>query len=325
MVETAARLLRLLSLLQSGAERTGPELAERLGVTTRTVRRDVDRLRTLGYPVDATLGPVGGYRLAPGATLPPLLLDDDEAVAVAVCLRTGAGGSVAGVHDAALAALSKLEAVLPVRLRSRVRAVGSMTVPLATASIGVEPDALVTIAQACRGCERLRFDYRDAHGHESERTVEPYRLVHTGRRWYLVARDLRRRAWRTYRVDRMTGTTAMGHRFQLVDPPDAAALVSESVSVAPYRHRARIRVHAPVEEVAALVPATVGVLEATDDGATVLTTGANDLDAIALHLGVLGLGFTVLEPVELIERLRVLADRLTANHPRPRRTSCREE
>ncbi|GIU87394.1 MAG: DNA-binding transcriptional regulator [Acidimicrobiia bacterium] len=311
MHDTAGRLLRLLSLLQSRPTWAGHELAARLGVTLRTVRRDVDRLRRIGYPVEATPGPDGGYRLGPGGALPPLLLDDDEAVAVAVGLRAATSGSVIGIEDAAVAALRKLEQVLPARLRPRVVALSSVTVSLAgRAGDAVDGDVLVTIAQACQGSERLRFAYRDRAERASERTVEPYRLVSTGRRWYLVARDVRRAAWRTFRVDRMRAVTATGHRFVLDDPPDAAALVAEGLSIAPYRHRARLLLRAPAGDVASRVPPTVAMVEAVDERSCVLETGADQLDWILAHVLMLGVDFEVLEPAALQERARVLAARL---------------
>ncbi|RCV50191.1 helix-turn-helix transcriptional regulator, partial [Marinitenerispora sediminis] len=189
MLETSARLLRLLSLLQTHRDWTGAELADRLGITTRTVRRDVEKLRTLGYPVHAAPGVAGGYRLGAGAALPPLLLDDDEAVAVAVGLRTAAGGTVAGIEESSVRALAKLEQVLPSRLRHRVTTLHAVTVAVPDSGAAVAPDVLTAIAAACRAHERLRFDYRDHAGQPSVRDVEPHRLVHTGRRWYLVAWD----------------------------------------------------------------------------------------------------------------------------------------
>ncbi|MGH8829124.1 MAG: helix-turn-helix transcriptional regulator, partial [Jiangellaceae bacterium] len=203
MIDTSARLLRLLSLLQARREWSGAELAERLDVSPRTVRRDVDRLRQLGYPVDATRGTDGGYRLGAGAEMPPLLLDDDEAVAVAVSLRTGASdGTVAGLEETSMRALVKLEQVLPARLRRRVNAVSSFTVPVpsAVAAPKVEAGLLSVIATACRDHERLRFDYRDHDAAESLRVVEPHRLVSWGRRWYLLAWDVDRDDWRTFRL-----------------------------------------------------------------------------------------------------------------------------
>lgn len=317
MADPAVRLLRLLGLLQQRTAWTGPALAERLGITDRTVRRDVDRLRQLGYPVDAVLGPTGGYRLAPGVAMPPLVLDDDEAVAVAVSLRAATGGSVRAAAEAGLSALAKLEQVLPGRLRPQLAALTAMTVPLGGDGApdhddAVAPDALVDIAQACREDERLRFAYGDRDGRESERTVEPLRLVHTGRRWYLAAYDVRRAAWRTFRVDRMGAVQRTGHRFVRTDAPDPADLVARGMAVAPYPHQARVLLDAPLAAVAARVPPTVAVLEAADDGHTLLTTGAFDLDHIALHLGLIGVPFVVLDPPELRARLGALAERLAA-------------
>lgn len=310
----AGRLLHLLSLLQARPDWTGGELSERLGVTDRTVRRDVQRLRALGYPVEAAPGLAGGYRLGVGARLPPLLLDDDEAVAVALGLRTAAGGTVAGLEEAAVAALAKLEQVLPDRLRNRVRAVQAATVPLLAAGPEVAASTLVTLAQACRGSERLRFGYTDGRGAGTERTVEPFRLVPTGRRWYLVARDVRRGGWRTFRVDRIDEPQGTGHRFTLDDPPDAAALVSSSVAVAPYEHVAVVRVAAPAEVAQGRVPPTVAVVEPSGDGSCLLRTGGDDLDAILGHLVLLGHDFEVLEPQALRERALALARRLARAH-----------
>ena len=210
MLQTSARLLRLLSLFQAQRYWAGAGLAERLEVTARTLRRDVDRLRSLGYPVNSTSGAAGGYQLGPGATLPPLLLDDDEAVAVAVGLRTAAGGTVAGIEEASLRALSKLEQVLPSRLSRRVAALYSFIVPLANAGPTVDAGTLSAIAAACRDHEELRFRYHSRDGSPSVRAVEPHRLVHTGRRWYLAAWDTDRNNWRTFRVDRIQGGQTTG-------------------------------------------------------------------------------------------------------------------
>ena len=215
MLETSARLLRLLSLLQTPREWTGAELGERLGVSPRTVRNDVDKLRELGYPVLATRGAAGGYRLGAGAAMPPLLLDDEEAVAVAVGLRTVATGPIAGIEEASLRALAKLEQVLPSRLRTRVGGLRSIITPVPFASAGpvVDPDVLTAVAAACRARERLRFSYLSHDGSASERDAEPYQLVNWGRRWYLVAFDVGRGDWRTFRVDRITPRTPGGGRF----------------------------------------------------------------------------------------------------------------
>src|SRR5215468_5749202 len=203
MLETSARLLRLLSLLQGRRDWTSAELATRLGVTTRTIRNDVGRLRGLGYPVDARAGVAGGYRLGTGGTLPPLLLDDEEAVAVAIGLRTAAGGSVAGIEETSVRALAKLQQMLPARLRRRVSALGSYALPVPSPGPRVDPDVLTVIAAACRDHELLRFDYTAHSGAVSRRSVEPYRLVNDRRRWYLVAWDTDREGWRTFRADRI--------------------------------------------------------------------------------------------------------------------------
>ncbi len=310
MLNSSARLLRLLSLLAARRDWTGMDLAQRLCVTTRTVRRDVERLRSIGYPVRATSGPAGGYRLGAGTALPPLLLDDDEAVAVAIGLRTAAGGTVAGIEETSVRALAKLESVLPSRLRRRVAALQAATVPLATAGPAVDPGALVVIASACRDLECLRFAYHDREGNRSTRTVEPHRLVHTGRRWYLVARDVERDDWRTFRVDRIGTPLATGRRFSQHDPPDAATYVTRAVSTQPYRYHCRVTLQAPATVIAQRVPPTVGLVEALDAHSCVLTTGSDSLDALAAHLMLLGTDFEVFEPPELIGHIRALADRL---------------
>ncbi|MCC5579199.1 YafY family transcriptional regulator [Microtetraspora sp. AC03309] len=313
MLETSARLLRLLSLLQTPRDWSGSELAERLSVSTRTVRNDIERLRTLGYPVHATRGAIGGYRLGAGAALPPLLLDDEEAVAVAVGLRTAAGGGISGIEETSLRALAKLEQVLPSRLRRRVNALQSYTVPVrwGDTSPRVDPNTLTLLAGACRDHERLRFDYRDHHGTASPRTVEPHRLVNWGRRWYLVAWDIDRQDWRTFRVDRIEPRTPTGPRFAPRELPeeDVAAYVSRRVSSAAWRYRARVVVHAPAETVAERVWEAVGTVEAVDERTCVLDTGSDSLETLAVYLGMLGFDFSVTEPPELVAHLRDLADR----------------
>lgn len=316
MLDTSARLLRLLSLLQTRRDWTGAELAERLAVTVRTVRRDVERLRSLGYPVQASPGVAGGYLLGAGGALPPLLLDDDEAVAVAVGLRTAAGGTVAGIEETSVRTLVKLEQVLPARLRHRVAALHATTVPLTASAPTVDPGALAVIAGACRDLERLRFGYRDRDETASDRRVEPHRLVHTGRRWYLMGWDVDREDWRTFRVDRLDDVQATGWRFTPRDPPDAATYVSQAVSAAPYQYRARVRLQAPAHVVAERVPPTVGLVERAGEDACVLTTGSDSLDALVIHLALLGVDFRVLEPPELADHVRVLADRLARATPR---------
>jgi predicted DNA-binding transcriptional regulator YafY len=313
MVETpAARLLRLLSLLQARRDWPGAELAGRLGVTARTVRRDVEKLRALGYPVHATPGTTGGYRLGAGAVLPPLLLDDEEAVAVAAGLRTAAGGSITGIEEISLRALAKLEQLLPSRLRHRVNALQSVTVPLLAAGPAVDPAILTVISGAARDRQRVRFGYRSHDGTSSSRAVEPHRLVHTGRRWYLMAWDVAKGGWRTFRADRISSPQVTGPRFAPRDMPgdDLAAYVSRSLSSAPYRYQARIRLHIAAELAAERLPPTVGHLEAAGDHACILHTGAESLDVLAIYVALIGAEFEVLGPPELTEHLRVLAGRL---------------
>ncbi|MER5213378.1 YafY family protein [Streptomyces sp. NPDC002838] len=327
MLETSARLLRLLSLLQAHREWSGADLAERLGVTPRTVRRDVDRLRELGYPVNASPGTGGGYQLGAGAELPPLLLDDDEAVAVAVGLRTAAGQGIEGIGETSVRALAKLEQVLPGRLRRRVSALNAFTVPMLRGPrpSAVDPAVLTELANLCRDAERLRFEYRDHEGASTRRTVEPHRLVCTERRWYLVAWDVDRDDWRTFRVDRITPKPPHGARFQPRKPPadDLAAYVSKGVSTRAYASHAVIRLLVPVEEAAGRISPSAGNLEAETPDSCILRTGAASLDVMVVHVMMLGFEFEVLEPAELTEAVRTARDRLArslarAEEPRPR-------
>ncbi|WP_141311296.1 helix-turn-helix transcriptional regulator [Streptomyces spinoverrucosus] len=314
MLETSARLLRLLSLLQARREWSGAELAERLGVTPRTVRRDVDRLRELGYPVNASPGTGGGYQLGAGAELPPLLLDDDEAVSVAVGLRTAAGQGIEGIGETSVRALAKLEQVLPNRLRRRVGALNAFTVPMFQGPQAVvDPAVLTELAGLCRDAERLRFEYLDHEGAPSRRTVEPHRLVCTERRWYLVAWDLDRDDWRTFRVDRITPKPPHGPRFTPRTPPaeDLAAYVSQGISTRAYATQAVVRLLVPLKEAAARISPSDGTLEPDGDDACVLRTGAASLDVMVIHVMLMGLEFEVLEPAELTEALTVARDRLS--------------
>ncbi|MCX5008625.1 YafY family transcriptional regulator [Streptomyces sp. NBC_00638] len=322
MLETSARLLRLLSLLQTAREWPGAELAERLGVSGRTVRNDIDRLRELGYPVDATRGPTGGYRLAAGTAMPPLLLDNDEAVAVTIALRTVAQGALSGTEETALRALAKLEQVLPPRLRRRVRTLQTYTVPVPAdrPRPAVDPGVLTTLTAACRDRERLRFDYRDHGGSATRRVTEPHRVVSWGQRWYLVAWDVEREDWRTFRVDRIEPRTPTGPRFTPRELPgggDAAAHVAQRVSAAGWRHRARVTVHASAQDVAERVNPAVGVVEALDDTTCVLDTGADSVETLGVYLGMLGYDFDVTGPPELLAHLRELARRYQRSTPAP--------
>ena len=313
MLETSARLLRLLSLLQTPREWTGTELGERLGVSPRTIRNDVDKLRELGYPVLATRGAAGGYRLGAGAAMPPLLLDDEEAVAVAVGLRTVATGAIAGIEEASLRALAKLEQVLPSRLRTRVGGLRSIItpVPFASAAPVVDPDVLTAVAAACRARERLRFSYLSHDGSASEREAEPYQLVNWGRRWYLVAFDVGRDDWRTFRVDRITPRTPGGGRFTPRPLPasDLADWVARRVATGAWQYRARITVHAPAPAVEARIGPYAGTVTSTGDEVCLLDTGSDSLETMAVYLGLLGFDFRVESPPELAEHIRALTDR----------------
>jgi len=311
-LDSSARLLRLLGLLQTPGDWTGTDLAQRLEVDVRTVRRDIQKLRDLGYPVHTIPG-AAGYRLGAGTKLPPLLLDDEEAVAVAIGLRTAAGGSITGIEETSLRALAKLEQVLPSRVRHRVHMLHSVTVTVPVTSPTVDPDVLTAVAAACRRRERLRFDYRNHDGTDSIRDTEPHRLIHTGRRWYLVGWDTDRRDWRTYRADRIHPRIPTGPRFTPRPAPDIdlAGYVGHGISTAPYRHRARITLYTPAQTAAERIPPTVGVIEAIDPHTCLLHTGSNTLDEIAIYVALFGFRFQIHEPPELIAHIRDLATRLT--------------
>ncbi|MGV9426686.1 helix-turn-helix transcriptional regulator [Streptomyces sp. NPDC003656] len=313
--DTPARLLRLLSLLQTPREWPGGELADRLGVSRRTVRRDVERLRELGYPVRATLGAEGGYRLVAGTAMPPLLLDDEEAVAIAVGLRAGAGHTVAGVDEASVRALAKLEQVLPARLRHRVSTLQAATTPLTGGSgPSIAPETLTTLASAVTGRERLRFAYRAGDGGESHRLTEPYRLVSTGTRWYLVAYDLEREDWRTFRVDRVSEPFATGARFTPRDLPEGGVeeYLRRSIRLHQDTYAFTVRLAAPPDTIAARLPKWLGSLESYGDGGSLLTgTSSEPVEWLAVRLGLAGYEFTVLEPEELVACVRELGARLS--------------
>jgi len=311
VLETSARLLRLLGLLQVRPEWSGADLAERLGVTVRTLRRDVQRLRDLDYPVHSVPGVAGGYRLGSGRALPPLLLDDDEAIAVVVSLRSAASHTVAGVSEASVSALAKLDQVLPARLRERTAALQQATLALTGPGPVVDPDQLAALAAACRRHQRVRLSYRNRSGSDSERVVEPHRLVSTGYRWYLMAFDVERGDWRTFRVDRIIASAEAGSRFVPREPPDPAAFVARAVTSAPYRYQARVLVHAPAQVVAEEFSRTSGVVTDAGAGACLLTTGSDSLGALTFHLAALGVDFTVLEPQELIDFVARTAERLS--------------
>ena len=309
---TSSRLLSLLSLLQARRDWPGGELADRLEVSRRTVRRDVERLRNLGYPIESLSGPAGGYRLGAGTAMPPLLLDDEEAIAIAVGLRTAAQASVAGIEETSVRALVKLEQVLPKHLRRRVRALGDATATLPGGGPMVDPATLTAIASACRDRERLRFDYTGRDGEGTRRLVEPHSLVNLGRRWYLVAWDGGRGDWRTFRLDRIDRPAGAGGRCaerELPEGADAATYVAGNLSGAPARWEARVTVRCPAEELRER-PWLRGTVEPIDERSCELRVGEDDLDWLAMKIAMLGSDFVVHEPDELVERLGEVRDRI---------------
>lgn len=309
---TTERVLRMLAMLPRRPSWTAAELAAELGVTERSIRRDVERLRALGYPVHATAGVGGGYQLGAGTRLPPLLLDDEEAIATAVSLLLASGGTVAGAGEAALRALAKLDQVMPPRLRAEVRAVHGATETLLGPGVEIDAELLVTLARACRDAVRVRFRYAGRQGGEHERTVEPVRMVATSRRWYLMAWDVGRDDWRTFRLDRMREVVATTWRFRPREHPDPVAHVQRSVTEAPYRYLARVRVHARPDQVRELVPPQVGRVEDDRDGWCVLVAGGDNLDWLAMHVAQMGFEAQVLDPPELRAAAALLARRLAA-------------
>ncbi|HEY3427972.1 MAG TPA: YafY family protein [Acidimicrobiia bacterium] len=311
MADTTARLLRLLSLLQARRTWSGHELLDRLEISERTLRRDIDRLRDLGYPVAATPGPFGGYQLRAGTDIPPLLLDDDEAVAIAMGLLTAAGGTITGIEETSLRALSKLENVLPPRIRRRINMLQSAVVPMIRAWVKVDAEVLTTVAQACRDHERLRFEYRSRQGEDTERHVEPHQLVSLGQRWYLVAYDRQREDWRTFRLDRIKAPSATKFEFvpRAIPGGDAASYVSESLRSIPTRYRVSATIEAPADEVAKqLREATV---EQLDDDRCLIRLDGDHLAWLAFQITWLGVDFVIHEPPELVAYVADLSGRLT--------------
>jgi predicted DNA-binding transcriptional regulator YafY len=311
----SARLLRLLSLLQTPRDWTGTELAQRLDVSPRTIRNDVERLRALGYPVHATRGSVGGYRLEAGTSMPPLLLDDDEAVAVAIGLRTATAGGVTGIEETSLRALAKLEQVLPPRLRHQVGTLQRVTLHVRRRPVTTVDAAILTeLARLAREHFTLRFDYSDRRQTGTQRRAEPYRIVNSGQRWYLVAWDLDREDWRTFRVDRMREGMSPGPRFTPRPLTDAEvqALVSRGVPVEARRHQARVLVQSPAADLIERFGPWVGTVTPIDDTSCILETGADDLEMLAGYLGLLGADFSVGEPPELVAAVKALAARYAA-------------
>jgi predicted DNA-binding transcriptional regulator YafY len=315
MSDTAARLLGLLSLLQRPRDWPGSELAERRRVSPRTIRRDIQRLRDLGYPVQAAMGAVGGYRLVAGTAMPPLLLDDEEAVAIAVGLRTAASHAIDGIEEASLQALAKLDQVLPSRLRNRVRALSAATIPLPAwhETPTVDPERLTALAAAVADHQQLRFGYRAADGTRSRRLAEPHRLVAARHRWYLVAYDNDRHDWRVFRVDRMREPQPTGLRAgprELPEKDVATYLTRKALATAPV-YRAVATLHAPAEQVAARLGDIPYELEPIDERTCRLHSHADTLEWLASRLIMLGCEFQVHEPPELAKYLRALGARVT--------------
>lgn len=295
MLSTSARLLRLASLLQSRRHWPGSALADQLGVDARTVRRDVDRLRELGYPVEASSGIGGGYALGRGAELPPLVLDDEEAVTLAIALRT-ASASIAGIESTSLQLLGKLDQLMPTRLRRRATALHAVTLSLRTGPPLVDAGLLAELATACRDSRGLSFAYRNHPGEPSRRAVEPLRLANYGRRWYLIAWDPARGDWRSFRVDRIEGAPTVGAGFVPRPlPPDVAARLERGIAYAPFACRVTLRLRGDVETLSTRIPVWCGILEPEGDGSCLLRVGADSPEALLAQVLMIG------QPVELVE------------------------
>lgn len=303
MGSSSARILQLLALLQTHRYWPGGELAARLGVSPRTLRRDIDRLRDIGYPVRAQRGAEGGYQLAAGAALPPLVVDDEEAVALAVGLQAGALGAIEGIEEASVRALAKIVPVMPPRLRGRVEALGAMTVPgrLTSGSARVAPDVLTAIALACRDSERVEFTYTSADGERAIRHVEPHRLVCLGQRWYLVCYDLDRQGWRTFRMDRAGSVESTGARFRPRPLPggDAVAFVRAGIDSVRSGYDVEVVIDAPADSVRAKIGQWCSVAE--EGERCRIRMSPEILDWAAIAVGLTGAEFTVIAPPELRE------------------------
>lgn len=310
-METAERLLKLLGLLEGRIDWTAEELSRRLEVTPRTIRRDIARLRDLGYPVEAMSGPGGGYRLGSGGKLPPLLLDDEEALAVALGLRVSATTAVGGLEDSSLSALAKLEHVLPARLRSRLEDISDATTStLGPSRTEADHSVLALVAATIRRGERLRLGYIDGEGKVTRRHVEPVRLVHTGRRWYLVVFDLDRDDWRTFRLDRVSEPVNTGIRAARRRGPDPVELVQRGITVDSWNFHARVRLAAPEDLARRHIAPTVGTIEAIDDSSCRLVIGADEMAWLARYLLNIPIEFEVESPQELKAELAMIGRRL---------------
>jgi predicted DNA-binding transcriptional regulator YafY len=286
-------------------------LSERLEIDQRTVRRDVDRLRELGYPVQAFSGHGGGYQLGAGSSMPPVLLSDDEAVAVAVALRAAAG-SVAKMEETSIGLLAKLDQVLPARLRKRASALHSVTITLPGGDSAPAVDVLTRIAAACRDNLKLKLSYQDRAGKPTMRNLEPMRLAHTGRRWYLVAWDLDREDWRTFRVDRVQQVAAVGSQFAPRKfPGDIVAYVSQSIRYSAYTHRVRVKLKGAYDVLTKQVSPWCGKPEKLDDGHCTLDMGADSLEMLVTLMVMTGMEFEMLDSHELKPEMQRVVQRLT--------------
>jgi predicted DNA-binding transcriptional regulator YafY len=312
MTGTTSRALTLLSLLQSRRTWTGAELMDRLGVSERTLRRDIDRLRDLGYQVRAVSGPAGGYHLEAGADIPPLLLDEEEAVAIGMGLLTAASGTIVGLQETSVRALAKLEQVLPPALRQRIRTLQVAVTPQLNSWVSVDLGTLTVVAQACRDHERLRFDYTARDAEPTERHVEPHQLVWLHQRWYLLAHDRDRDDWRTFRLDRLANArpTRLGFQPRSIPGGDAVEFVTRSIRSVPTRYQMDAVVDGPIDAVRARVWAPDATLADLGDGRTRLQSGADHLEWLVFQLLWVGLPFEILHPPELVAYLGNAGDLL---------------
>jgi len=317
MGDTTSRALRLLSLLQSRRVWTGPELMSRLEVSERTLRRDIDRLRDLGYEVSSISGPAGGYQLHAGADIPPLLLDDDEAMAIAVSLLTAAGGTIEGLEETSLRALTKLEHVLPPHIRRRIATMQRAVVPLVRSWVTVDSAVLTTVAQACRDHERLRFEYQRRDGEQAERHVEPHQLVSISQRWYLVGYDRDRDDWRTFRLDRMKSPwgTRIAFEPRAIPGGSAAEYVEQSLRSMPMRYQAVAMVEAPASEIESKFRRGEAAVEPIGENRCIVRLQGDALEWLAFILIWLGADFTIQAPDELIDYVNMVSSRLAASVP----------
>lgn len=312
MLSTSARLLRLASLLQSRRHWPGAALADELGVDARTMRRDVDRLRELGYPVEASSGVGGGYALGRGADLPPLVLDDDEAVALAIALRA-ASASVGGIEATSLRLMGKLDQLMPTRLRRRATALHAVTLSLRSGLPLVDAGLLSSLATACRDCLAVKFGYRNHAGEASQRHVQPLRLANYGRRWYLIAWDIERSDWRSFRVDRLHGAPTLGAPFTPRPvPDDVAARLESGIAYAPFACRITLRLEGTVEALQAALPTWCGVLERDTDTHSLLRVGADSPEGVLAQVLMIGRDAELVEDAAMAPQLQAVLSRMSA-------------